>query len=74
MSINHAEVTESGDMSAVVYSYVLPDLLAFSEYNISLVAVYQGGVGSQPVSLDGLETLEGGLSLVAVSTPKVLKF
>ena len=53
-------------MSVVVYNYTQSDLLAFSEYNISLVAVYEGDVGSQPVLLNGLMTLGGGLSLVVV--------
>ena len=73
VSINHADVTENVGMSAVVYNYTLSNLLAFSEYNVSLVAVYEGGLGSQPVSLDGLKTLQGGLSLVVIFTPKVAK-
>ena len=58
--VNHTDVTESIGVSPVVYSYLLVDLLAYSEYNISVVANYGEGRAFQPVLIDGLTTLQGG--------------
>ena len=60
LSVNHINVTVNTSVSPMVYSYLLADLLAFSEYNVSLVAVYEDDKASQPVSLDRLMTLQGG--------------
>ena len=71
--VDHTDVTENGGVSPVVYNYTLVDLLAFSEYNVSLVAVYGEGDASQLVSLNRLMTSQGGGWLAAVMFMNGLK-